>query len=429
MGVAFLVRAVLQSIMRLSSLFGFLFVCSLLGLGSARGLAATATEEGTGSSKVETESAPKTYNPKEELKESQETKPDTESAGEELKEEIDETYGDDNPEDPEELELELRDEEVPSTRFPFFPFPPPWAFHPMMLRQYGNYPRHRQAPHHRFVRPRPRYLQAMDSDLVEPVDLAITEKPTRSRRSAFSSYKKNKGMIEVKDSDEWWYDIDGGEENEVSEYFKRNYPGYASAAMQREMMDLYAPALHIGEIDTGYEVNPYLSKPSDRTFGQGADFNQIDLYSMHYQPTGQRFASIEQFLNYLVAAELPKGQKFFLDKYKNSKTRCFKSEESTSDEIAINIYPKGFIESPCPASGVFKLHGWQEVADDYSLFFRSTTGGRFGGYTTGERSGLYAIWGIEATGIKEHTPKRSNVKLLKEGTFVPQTATNNLVWK
>merc|ERR1711872_487169 len=103
--VALPVSAVLQSIMRLSSLFGFLLVCSLLGLGSARGLAATATKEGTDSSKVETESAPKTYNPKEELKESQETKPDTESAGEELKEEID----------------ELRDEEFPSTRFPFFP--------------------------------------------------------------------------------------------------------------------------------------------------------------------------------------------------------------------------------------------------------------------------------------------------------------------
>merc|ERR1711872_1114444 len=181
--VALPVSAVLQSIMRLSSLFGFLFVCSLLGLGSARRLAATATKEGTGSSKVETESAPKTYNPKEELKELEEAKPDTESAGEELKEEIEETYGDDNPEDPEELELELRDEEFPSTRFPFFPFPPPWAFHPMMLRQYGNYPRHRQAPHHRFVLnnhlTRPRYLQAMDNDLVEPVDLAITEKPTR----------------------------------------------------------------------------------------------------------------------------------------------------------------------------------------------------------------------------------------------------------
>merc|ERR1712212_510949 len=127
--VALLVSAVLESIMRLS-LFGFLFVCSLLGLGSARRLAATATKEGTGSSKVETESAPKTYNPKEDLKESEEAKPDTESAGEELKEEIDETYGDDNPEDPEELELELRDEEFPSTRFPSFPFPPPWAFHP-----------------------------------------------------------------------------------------------------------------------------------------------------------------------------------------------------------------------------------------------------------------------------------------------------------
>merc|ERR1711872_854081 len=127
--VALPVSAVLQSIMRLSSLFGFLFVCSLLGLGSARGLTATATKEGTGSSKVETESAPKTYNTKEELKETQEIKPDTESAGEELKEEVDETYGDDNPEDSEELELELRDEEFPSTRFPFFPFPPPWAFH------------------------------------------------------------------------------------------------------------------------------------------------------------------------------------------------------------------------------------------------------------------------------------------------------------
>merc|ERR1711872_982949 len=111
MGVALPVSAVLQSIMRLSSLFGFLFMCSLLGLGSARGLAATATKEGKDSSKVDTESAPKTYNPKEELKESEEAKPDTESAGEELKEEIDDTYGDDNPEDPEELELELRDEE------------------------------------------------------------------------------------------------------------------------------------------------------------------------------------------------------------------------------------------------------------------------------------------------------------------------------
>merc|ERR1712212_909149 len=419
--VALPVSAVLQSIMRLSILFGFLFVCSLLGLGSARRLAATATKEGTGSSKVETESAPKTYNP-----------------NEELKEEIDETYGDDNPEDPEELELELRDEEFPSRRFPSFPFPPPWAFHPMMMRQYGNYPRHRQAPHPRFVLnnhlTRPRYLQAMDNDLVEPDDLAITEKPTRSRRSAFSSYKKkNKGMIKVVDSDEWWYDIDGGEKNEVSEYFKRNYPGYASAAMQREMIDLYAPALHIGEIDTGYEVNPYLSKPPDRTFGQGADFNPEDLYSMHYEPTGQRFASVEQFLNYLVAAELPVGQKFFLDKYTNSKTRCFKSTERTSDEKAIKNYPRRFKESQCPASGVFILYGWQEVVEPsvtprssegaiqvlYSLFFRSTTG---------KLSNLYAIWGIAATGIREYTPTRSNANLLKEGTFVPQAATNNLVW-
>merc|ERR1712142_1317731 len=319
----------------------------------------------------------------------------------------------------EDLQLEYQDEEFPFRRFLPFPFHPPWPFHPMM-RQYYKYPRHRQISQQQSGFTMPNHLKATDN-LVEPDHLAIPGKPGRSRRSAFSSYMKKKNrMIEVMDSDEWWYDIDGGEMNEVSEYFKRAYPGYASAAMQREMMDLYAPALHIGQIDTGYEVNPYLSKPADRTYGDGYDFNPIDLYSMHYEPTGQRFASIEQFLNYLVAAEIPKGQKFFLDKYKNSKTLCGKSTESTSDENAINIYPRGFIESPCPASGVFKLYGWQDFMDDYSLFFRSTTG---------KRSSLYAIWGIEATGIREHTPKRSNAKLLKEGTIVPQTATNNLVWK
>merc|ERR1711915_82831 len=398
MGVACPVSAELQYNMRLS-LFGLLCVCALLGLGSAIG---PAGEKGTGSSVVKPESAPK-------LEES-------ESAGDDLKEEIDETYGGDNSEDPEELEVDLNDEEFPLTRFPFFPFPPPWAFHPMMMRQYGSYPRHRQVPLHR-----PRYLQAMDNDLVESVDPALTEKPTRSRRSALSSYKKKKGMIEVVDSDEWWYDIDGGEENEVSEHFKRAYPGYASAAMQREMMDLYAPALHIGGIDTGYEVNPYLSKPSDRTFGQGADFNPSDLHSMYYEPTGQRFASVEQFVNYLVAADLPVGQKFFLDKYQNDQTKCFKSKERTSLEKAMNRYPTGFVSGPCPASGVFKLFGWKDIKGRYSMFFRSTTRGN---------PTLYAIWRIEASGIKEYTPTRSKAELLMEGTVggIPEAIPVGNVW-
>merc|ERR1711872_839953 len=364
-------------IMRLFSLHGLPVVCLFLGSGSACILAPT-------------------------QKEHKEADTDTDFENEFKK--IDESNGVNS----EDLQLEYQDEEFPFRRFLPFPFHPPWPFHPMM-RQYYKYPRHRQISQQQSVFTMPNHLKATDN-LVEPDHLAIPGKPGRSRRSAFSSYMKKKNrMIEVMDSDEWWYDIDGGEMNEVSEYFKRAYPGYASAAMQREMMDLYAPALHIGQIDTGYEVNPYLSKPADRTYGDGYDFHPEDLYSMAFKPTGQRqFSSEEQLIDHLEAGKLPFGEKVILDNYWNSETVCSWYNGMNPDNVAINRYPEGFTEGRCPV-GVFKLSGFN-FDNGLVMFFRSTTRARRKRSNSGD---LFAIKDFELEGLIIESLKKSFIDELQ----------------
>jgi hypothetical protein len=128
----------------------------------------------------------------------------------------------------------------PPPLFPPYPYPPP----------------SRQLPP--WMRPRPMYHRPMG--------------PRRSRRSL---------------GDDWWYDIDSGMSNDVSDNLRASNPGYATHDMLNTAMLEWALPTHIGTIGRGYIAHPELGGPADRIFGTNPDFNAGDMHAFKFTPRGQ----------------------------------------------------------------------------------------------------------------------------------------------
>merc|ERR1711931_362386 len=111
----------------------------------------------------------------------------------------------------------------------------------------------------------------------------------RSRREALVD------TMTIHDPNEWWHDLDSGVSNAVTKKLARTKTGLASQYMMKDALDHYGPALHLGEIDTGYLRNPELEQASDRSFGKDADFYLGDMDAFRFTPQGERFRSYAQF--------------------------------------------------------------------------------------------------------------------------------------
>jgi len=99
----------------------------------------------------------------------------------------------------------------------------------------------------------------------------------------------------IHDPSEWWHDVDAGVSNAVTKKLAKTKTGIASQYMMLDNLELYGPALHLGEIDTGYLMNPELDQASDRAFGKNADFYLGDMDAFRFTPQGERFESYSQF--------------------------------------------------------------------------------------------------------------------------------------
>merc|ERR1712168_1661344 len=225
-------------------------------------------------------------------------------------------------------------------------------------RHWGNYPAHRQynhpaAPLFFYPPPQTRYLQAMQD--------SRSNKHRLSRRSAFHSFLKKR--IEVKDSDEWWQDIDGGEPNAVTDWFRANMPNFGASEALRTQMHHFAPAIHIGEISTGYEENPHIGKPSDRSFGSHFDFNEHDLETFAYRPTSERFSSVKQLVEQVDHGTFPHGKKYILDHFITHKTKCWQYDGYDKSQHVLDQFPHHFWRIDCHKvyKGVYKLFGYTKV--------------------------------------------------------------------
>jgi hypothetical protein len=138
-------------------------------------------------------------------------------------------------------------------------------------------------------------------------------KPYASKPYASKPFGEPEEITEMDTSNDWWYDIDSGMENEVSELAKKK-SGYAAYAAISKQMDHYAPALHVGTIDTGVLRNPYLEDAKDRSFGIGADFNIEDMTAFKFTPQGQHLVlDFEQLEELIESGFLPVGKRLNID--------------------------------------------------------------------------------------------------------------------
>merc|ERR1712183_1195574 len=126
----------------------------------------------------------------------------------------------------------------------------------------------------------------------------------RSRREALVD------TMTIHDPNEWWHDLDSGVSNAVTKKLARNKTGIASQYMMKDALDHYGPALHLGEIDTGYLRNPELEQASDRTFGKDSDFYLGDMDAFRFTPKGERYQSFKEFKNY--KGHMALGRRFIL---------------------------------------------------------------------------------------------------------------------
>ncbi len=114
------------------------------------------------------------------------------------------------------------------------------------------------------------------------------------------------------DPSEWWQDIDGGSANKVTQKLARTKTGIASQQMMLKALDHYSPALHLGEIDTGYLQNPELEQTGDRTFGSNSDFHLGDMDAFAFTPKGERLSSMWQLMDQVKNGQMTLGRRFYL---------------------------------------------------------------------------------------------------------------------
>merc|ERR1719187_3066516 len=124
-----------------------------------------------------------------------------------------------------------------------------------------------------------------------------------------------------------------------------------------------SPAIHIGEISTGYEVNPHIGKPSDRSFGSHFDFNEQDLETFAYRPTSERFSSIHQLVEQVDHGTFPHGKKYILDHFITHKTKCWQYDGYDKSQHVLDQFPHHFWRIDCHKvyKGVYKLFGYTKV--------------------------------------------------------------------
>lgn len=115
--------------------------------------------------------------------------------------------------------------------------------------------------------------------------------------------------------------------NPVTKKLARTKTGIATQQMQLAALDHYSPALHMGEIDTGYQINPELSQASDRTFGTDSDFNMGEMDAFEFTPQGERFENMWQFYEQFKNGRMALGRRFILHKlFFSNCYECFLSK-------------------------------------------------------------------------------------------------------
>lgn len=117
---------------------------------------------------------------------------------------------------------------------------------------------------------------------------------------------------DVHDPQEWWNDIDGGARNKVTQKLASTKTGIASQQMMLSALDTFSPALHVGEIDTGYLRNPELEQASDRTFGYDSDFHMSEMGSFRFTPQGERTKSLKDLYRMVKSGDMPLAQRYIL---------------------------------------------------------------------------------------------------------------------
>ena len=170
---------------------------------------------------------------------------------------------------------------------------------PQFLRSDGpQYPP--QYPEQRTMSaPDARYLKKMES--------------RRRRRSTDYADPKLVKTIEVPNEDAWWDNVNYGMEDEVKALTRQN-AGYATYSAISNQMDHYAPALHVGTINTGEFRNPFLEDPKYRSFGIGSDFNVQDMEAFKFTPQGQHLAfDMNQLEELISSGYLPLGKRLNID--------------------------------------------------------------------------------------------------------------------
>jgi len=286
--------------------------------------------------------------------------------------------------------------------FPFFPPPPA---HP---GQPGPHPH----PHYPLPPSPPRYM----SKIGEQEDAAHK----RERRGAPQLVKK----ITVKDDDEWWYDVDGGQKNEVTEKFMKTKAGFQTFKRIQDQMDHFAPALHVGTINRGYFSKPEFEAPGDRSFGKGMDFNADEMDAFKYRPHGQHIAiDMDHLEEYLKHGKLPIGRKFIVRRnIVTGYSKCWTNVHTKHIEYQefVDVFSKSardeyWNEFGCKAvvPGVYTLVGLKKSVEmnenpdrhdpyktsHYVLFLKGTNA-----HTTG--LGYLAISDFDPLGLQEDTPVR-----------------------
>ena len=129
------------------------------------------------------------------------------------------------------------------------------------------------------------------------------------------------------DPSEWWQDIDGGSANKVTKKLARTKTGIATQQMMLSALDHYSPALHVGEIDTGYQHNPHLERVGDRTFGSDSDFHLGDMDAFEFTPHGERIGSMWQLMEKVNRGQMTMGRRFKLHRlFFNNCQSCYLSK-------------------------------------------------------------------------------------------------------
>jgi len=115
---------------------------------------------------------------------------------------------------------------------------------------------------------------------------------------------------------DWWYDIDSGVPNEVSDSLHGWNAGYAAFQKISDSMDRYSIPHHVGTINRGTIKHPEMGGPGDRIFGADSDFNPYDYHAFKFKPRGEYYpVNLEDWKTWLADGNgdfnLPAGGQFY----------------------------------------------------------------------------------------------------------------------